>query len=67
MRLPWFIICLVFTVWCAEGSDVLELGDSDFDRSVALHETLLVEFFAPWYVLSQAVHNICYNSTKVTL
>uniref|UniRef100_A0A8C1Y0P1 protein disulfide-isomerase n=1 Tax=Cyprinus carpio TaxID=7962 RepID=A0A8C1Y0P1_CYPCA len=30
------------------GSDVLELGDSDFDRSAAVHETLLVEFFAPW-------------------
>uniref|UniRef100_A0A671Q2U9 Protein disulfide-isomerase A3 n=1 Tax=Sinocyclocheilus anshuiensis TaxID=1608454 RepID=A0A671Q2U9_9TELE len=48
MRLPRFIICLVLTVWCAEGSDVLELGDSDFDRSAAMHETLLVEFFAPW-------------------
>uniref|UniRef100_A0A8C1XVZ5 Protein disulfide-isomerase A3 n=1 Tax=Cyprinus carpio TaxID=7962 RepID=A0A8C1XVZ5_CYPCA len=48
MRLPRSIICLVLTVWCAEGSDVLELGDSDFDRSAAMHETLLVEFFAPW-------------------
>uniref|UniRef100_A0A8C2D1Z7 Protein disulfide-isomerase A3 n=1 Tax=Cyprinus carpio TaxID=7962 RepID=A0A8C2D1Z7_CYPCA len=48
MRLPRFIICLVLTVRCAEGSDVLELGDSDFDRSAAMHETLLVEFFAPW-------------------
>uniref|UniRef100_A0A672KNU7 Protein disulfide-isomerase A3 n=1 Tax=Sinocyclocheilus grahami TaxID=75366 RepID=A0A672KNU7_SINGR len=48
MRLPRFIICLVLTVWSAEGSDVLELGDSDFDRSAAMHETLLVEFFAPW-------------------
>lgn len=34
----------------AEGSgDVLELGDADFERRVAEHETLLVEFFAPWY------------------
>lgn len=48
MRLPRFIIFLVLTVWCAEGSDVLELGDSDFDRNAAMHETLLVEFFAPW-------------------
>uniref|UniRef100_A0A671Q4B5 Protein disulfide-isomerase A3 n=1 Tax=Sinocyclocheilus anshuiensis TaxID=1608454 RepID=A0A671Q4B5_9TELE len=32
----------------SRGSDVLELGDSDFDRSAAMHETLLVEFFAPW-------------------
>uniref|UniRef100_A0A672RR97 Protein disulfide-isomerase n=1 Tax=Sinocyclocheilus grahami TaxID=75366 RepID=A0A672RR97_SINGR len=48
MRLPWFIICLALTAWSAEGSDVLELGDSDFERSAAVHETLLVEFFAPW-------------------
>lgn len=34
----------------AEGSgDVLELRDADFERRVAEHETLLVEFFAPWY------------------
>ncbi|XP_053350065.1 protein disulfide isomerase family A, member 7 isoform X2 [Clarias gariepinus] len=33
----------------AEGNgDVLELGDADFERRVAEHETLLVEFFAPW-------------------
>ncbi|XP_053537642.1 protein disulfide isomerase family A, member 7 isoform X2 [Ictalurus punctatus] len=33
----------------AEGSgDVLELEDADFERRVAEHETLLVEFFAPW-------------------
>uniref|UniRef100_A0A673IXF8 Protein disulfide-isomerase n=2 Tax=Sinocyclocheilus rhinocerous TaxID=307959 RepID=A0A673IXF8_9TELE len=48
MRLPWFIICLALTAWRAEGSDVLELDDSDFERSAAMHETLLVEFFAPW-------------------
>lgn len=42
------MICAVLTVWLAEGSDVLELGDSDFDRSAGMHDTLLVEFFAPW-------------------
>uniref|UniRef100_W5MK62 protein disulfide-isomerase n=1 Tax=Lepisosteus oculatus TaxID=7918 RepID=W5MK62_LEPOC len=30
------------------GGDVLELGDADFDGAVAQHETVLVEFFAPW-------------------
>uniref|UniRef100_A0A8C7LNR8 Protein disulfide-isomerase n=1 Tax=Oncorhynchus mykiss TaxID=8022 RepID=A0A8C7LNR8_ONCMY len=30
------------------ASDVLELGDSDFDDMVAEYETVLVEFFAPW-------------------
>ncbi|XP_030637800.1 protein disulfide isomerase family A, member 7 [Chanos chanos] len=35
-------------VLSALGSDVLELGDSDFDYIVAEHETMLVEFFAPW-------------------
>uniref|UniRef100_A0A4W5N3Z3 Protein disulfide-isomerase A3 n=1 Tax=Hucho hucho TaxID=62062 RepID=A0A4W5N3Z3_9TELE len=30
------------------ASDVLELGDSDFDYTVAEYETVLVEFFAPW-------------------
>ena len=35
------------------GSDVLELGDADFEVRVAAHDTLLVEFFAPWY---EALH-----------
>ncbi|XP_051577765.1 protein disulfide isomerase family A, member 7 [Myxocyprinus asiaticus] len=48
MRLPWSFIFLVFTACCSEGSDVLELGDSDFDQGAAGHETMLVEFFAPW-------------------
>uniref|UniRef100_A0A6Q2Y3T2 Protein disulfide-isomerase n=1 Tax=Esox lucius TaxID=8010 RepID=A0A6Q2Y3T2_ESOLU len=30
------------------ATDVLELGDSDFEYTVAEHDTLLVEFFAPW-------------------
>ncbi|KAG9355288.1 hypothetical protein JZ751_000126 [Albula glossodonta] len=30
------------------ASDVLELSDGDFDYTSAEHETMLVEFFAPW-------------------
>ncbi|KAK1151537.1 protein disulfide-isomerase A3-like [Acipenser oxyrinchus oxyrinchus] len=30
------------------ASDVLELGDSDFDSTASQHGTMLVEFFAPW-------------------
>ncbi|XP_066530035.1 protein disulfide isomerase family A, member 8 [Hoplias malabaricus] len=29
-------------------SNVMELGDSDFDYVVAEHETMLVKFYAPW-------------------
>jgi len=37
----------IFAVNCAE-SDVLELGDSDFENKLADHETTLVMFYAPW-------------------
>uniref|UniRef100_A0A672RRR6 Protein disulfide-isomerase n=1 Tax=Sinocyclocheilus grahami TaxID=75366 RepID=A0A672RRR6_SINGR len=46
--LSTLLMTTTLTAWSAEGSDVLELGDSDFERSAAVHETLLVEFFAPW-------------------
>lgn len=42
------VISLILIIGSSEGSDVLELGDSDFDRTAAMHETMLVEFFAPW-------------------
>lgn len=29
-------------------TDVLELGDADFDYLAAEHETMLVKFYAPW-------------------
>lgn len=29
-------------------SDVLELGDADFDYLATEHETMLVKFYAPW-------------------
>ncbi|XP_053484678.1 protein disulfide isomerase family A, member 7 isoform X2 [Ictalurus furcatus] len=53
MRLSYIaLLCLgvLHTVGVfAEGSgDVLELEDAGFERRVAEHETLLVEFFAPW-------------------
>ncbi|XP_066539001.1 protein disulfide isomerase family A, member 7 [Hoplias malabaricus] len=35
-------------VLSVKGSDVLELGDADFELRAAAHDTLLVEFFAPW-------------------
>ena len=30
------------------GSDVIELGDTNFDDGVKGEEIMLVEFFAPW-------------------
>jgi hypothetical protein len=32
----------------AQASDVLEFTDDDFAESVAEHDIILVEFFAPW-------------------
>lgn len=33
------------------ASDVLEIGDDDFNTRVSESETTLVMFYAPWYVL----------------
>uniref|UniRef100_A0AAR2LPB3 Protein disulfide-isomerase n=1 Tax=Pygocentrus nattereri TaxID=42514 RepID=A0AAR2LPB3_PYGNA len=49
--LPFSFLCLgvlLESSLCVEGSDVLEIGDADFEVRVAAHDTLLVEFFAPW-------------------
>lgn len=35
----------------AAESDVIDWGDSDFKSGVAQHETVLVMFYAPWYVI----------------
>ena len=42
---------VAFVLLCgalAQGSDVLEFNDDNFENSVAEHEMILVEFFAPW-------------------
>lgn len=49
----WFHLFLVFVLagrsdLFAAASDVLDLGDSDFEYTAAEQETMLVEFFAPW-------------------
>lgn len=41
------LACLVATT-VAESSDVLELGDSDFDSKLSDIDTALVMFYAPW-------------------
>jgi len=39
-------------VGCAYSgeSDVLELGDSDFDSKLSALDNVLVMFYAPWFV-----------------
>lgn len=32
----------------ALGSHVLDLGDANFQSTIDTHDTLMVEFFAPW-------------------
>ncbi|XP_062847630.1 protein disulfide isomerase family A, member 7 [Trichomycterus rosablanca] len=44
----WLFVLQETLIFAAGGSDVLEFGDADFERRVAEHDTLLVEFFAPW-------------------
>lgn len=45
-------------------SDVIELGDSDFNDGVKGEEIMLVEFFAPWYVETQSCFRlVSLNST----
>ncbi|XP_039622871.1 protein disulfide isomerase family A, member 7 [Polypterus senegalus] len=48
MALVILMVSVLVLSGLALSSDVLELGDSDFDFSVRQHETMLVEFFAPW-------------------
>lgn len=42
------IVCLVYHTCLAKEEDVLELGDSDFESTIAEHDTALVMFYAPW-------------------
>ncbi|KAF7646553.1 hypothetical protein LDENG_00185780 [Lucifuga dentata] len=43
---PLALLSLFAPVCCR--TDVLELGDADFDYLAAGHETMLVKFYAPW-------------------
>lgn len=44
-------VVLVATLFAGSlASDVLEIGDDDFNTRVAETETTLVMFYAPWYV-----------------
>lgn len=45
--LCFFAISIIANSFGAE-SDVLDLGDSDFNTRVAETETTLVMFYAPW-------------------
>ncbi|KAL2093566.1 hypothetical protein ACEWY4_010878 [Coilia grayii] len=42
------LLLAAFLAVAAQGSDVLEFTDDDFDSRIGDHEMILVEFFAPW-------------------
>ena len=46
-------------------SDVIELGDSNFNDGVKGEEIMLVEFFAPWYVNPKLFRLARLNSTDI--
>lgn len=46
--LPALGFALLAAVAAAVRTDVLELGDADFDYLATEHETMLVKFYAPW-------------------
>ncbi|XP_007249749.3 protein disulfide isomerase family A, member 7 [Astyanax mexicanus] len=48
MRLVCVAAVCAAALLCVGGSEVLELGDADFQVGLEEHDTLLVEFFAPW-------------------
>lgn len=43
------IFSLTLVVLC---SDVLDFSGPDFEDRVTEHEAILIEFFAPWYVVT---------------
>lgn len=56
------VFCLVFLFagWTlSEGSDVIELDESNFDDKVVA-DLMLVEFYAPWFVITLHVHNVLF-------
>ena len=52
MKFLGVLVLAAFTVLVLADSDVLEFTESNFDTSVAEHDIILVEFFAPWYLSS---------------
>ena len=45
----WGVLVLAaFSVQVLADSDVLEFNEGNFESSVAEHDIVLVEFFAPW-------------------
>lgn len=36
-----------------EEDDVMVLNTKNFDRTIESHDVILVEFYAPWYVLAR--------------
>lgn len=45
------VFCLALVlVGLSEGSDVIELDESNFDTKVVA-DLMLVEFYAPWFVI----------------
>ena len=42
--------CLLVAIAAAYASDVVELGDSDFESRLAGFDIALVKFYAPWWV-----------------
>lgn len=50
LLLPALGLALLEAAGAAARTDVLELGDADFDYLATEHETMLVKFYAPWYL-----------------
>ena len=51
-KMKHLFIFLIAAIASSFGSDVLEFDDSSFATEIIKHDIILVEFFAPWYVLS---------------
>ena len=46
------MLCFVFFLYAVSASDVLDLTNDNFDAEVGKTDIILVEFYAPWYVLN---------------